>query len=55
MMNVGMRMRLLGHPRSASGLVSFLDYASSKPDVWICKRQDIDRRWPKEHPCEIAS
>ena len=55
MMNVGMHMRLLGHPGRASGLARFLDYASGKPDVWICKREDIARHWLKEHPCEIAS
>jgi allantoinase len=54
MMNVGMHMSLLGHPGQASSLARFLDCASGKPDVWICKREDIAWRWPKEHPCEIA-
>ena len=52
MMNVGMHMRLLGHIRAER---SFLAYASGKADVWICKREDIARRWLTEHPCEIAS
>jgi allantoinase len=55
MMNVGMHMRLLGHTGRASGLARFLDYASGKPAVWICKREDIARHWLKEHPCEMAS
>jgi putative urate catabolism protein len=50
MMNVGMHMRLLGHPGRASGLIQFLDYVASKPDVWICKRIDLARHWLKTHP-----
>ena len=34
---------LLGHPGRASGLARFLDYAKAKPNVWICKREDIAR------------
>ena len=41
MMNVGMHMRLLGHPGRASGLARFLDYVKAKPDVWICRRLDL--------------
>jgi allantoinase len=52
MMNVGMHMRLLGHPGRASGLIRFLDYVKSKPDVWICKRMDIARHWLQTHPYE---
>lgn len=50
MMNVGMHMRLIGHPGRASGLIRFLDYVKSKPDVWICKRIDIARHWLETHP-----
>jgi allantoinase len=50
MMNVGMHMRLLGHPGRASGLARFIDYAKTKPDVWICKREEIARHWLAEHP-----
>jgi allantoinase len=54
MMNVGMHMRILGHPSRASGLARFLDYVKSKPDVWICRRLEIAKHWLKEHPCEVA-
>ena len=54
MMNVGMHMRILGHPSRASGLARFLDYVKSKPDVWICRRLDLAKHWLKEHPCEVA-
>ena len=54
MMNVGMHMRLLGHPSRASGLARFLDYVKSKRDVWVCRRLDLAKHWLKEHPCEVA-
>ena len=54
MMNVGMHMRLLGHPGRASGLARFLDYVKSKPDVWVCQRVDIAKHWLAEHPCEVG-
>ena len=50
MMNVGMHLRLLGHPGRASGLMRFLDYISSKPDVWVARRIEIARHWLEEHP-----
>ncbi|ANT63671.1 chitin deacetylase (plasmid) [Salipiger sp. CCB-MM3] len=55
MMNVGLHMRLVGHPGRASGLARFLDYARSKPEVWICKRVDIARHWLQRHPPEAAA
>jgi hypothetical protein len=50
MMNVGMHLRLLGHPGRASGLIRFLDYVIAKPDVWVCKRIEIARHWLTHHP-----
>lgn len=55
MMNVGMHMRLLGHPGRAYGLAKFLDYVKAKPDVWICKRIDLARHWLAQHPAEVAA
>ena len=55
MMNVGMHMRLLGHPGRASGLARFLDYVKAKPDVWVCKRIDIARHWLAHHPAGAAA
>jgi putative urate catabolism protein len=55
MMNVGMHMRLLGHPGRASGLMRFLDYVKSKPDVWVCKRIDLARHWLEMHPFQGAA
>lgn len=50
MMSVGMHMRLLGHPGRAAGLARFLDYVTSKPDVWVCRRIDVARHWLATHP-----
>ena len=50
MMNVGMHLRLLGHPGRASGLMRFLDYVSSKPDVWVARRIEIARHWLEHQP-----
>lgn len=50
MMNVGMHLRLLGHPGRASGLMRFLDYVSSKPDVWVTRRIEIARHWLEHQP-----
>jgi allantoinase len=50
MMNVGMHMRLLGHPGRASGLAKFLDYVKTKPDIWVCKRIEVARHWLEHHP-----
>ncbi|AID34966.1 allantoinase PuuE [Mesorhizobium jarvisii] len=50
MMNIGMHMRLLGHPGRASGLERFLDYVQSKADVWVCRRNEIARHWLEHHP-----
>jgi len=50
MMSVGLHLRLTGHPSRAAGLERFLDYATRRPDVWICRRIDIARHWIREHP-----
>ena len=55
MMNVGMHLRLLGHPSRASGLARFLDYVKGKPDVWVCKREEIARHWLKDHSCKVSA
>ncbi len=50
MLNVGMHLRILGHPGRAAGLARFLDYAQALPDVWICKREEIARHWIARFP-----
>lgn len=50
MMSVGLHCRLVGRPGRTRALKRFLDYAMSKPDVWICRRIDIARHWHAVHP-----
>jgi len=54
MMNVGMHLRLLGHPGRAAGLIRFLDYVLTKPDVWVARRLEIARHWLTHHPARTA-
>jgi len=50
MMSVGLHLRLIGHPGRAIGFARFLDHVASKPDVWICRREDIAEHWRVTHP-----
>ncbi len=50
MMSVGLHPRLIGHPARMAGLVRFVEYVQSKPDVWVCRRADIARHWIARHP-----
>jgi allantoinase len=55
MMNVGLHLRIVGHPGRAAGLARFLDYAQALPDVYVCRREDIARHWLKHFPAEGAA
>ena len=50
MMNVGLHMRLIGHPARAIGLERLLDHIVGHKDVWVTRRIDIARHWAKTHP-----
>ena len=50
MMSVGLHCRIIGKPSRAMALRQFLEYARSKPDVWITRRIDIARWWLQEYP-----
>lgn len=50
MMSVGLHCRIVGRPGRARGLMRFLDYIKSKPDVWIARRVDIAKHWHEHHP-----
>ncbi len=54
MMNVGLHLRIIGHPGRAIGLERFLDYAAAQPDVWICRRIDIATHWHRHFPPPTA-
>lgn len=49
MMNVGLHLRIAGHPGRAQALSNFIAYAKSFPDVWFAKRIDIADHWITHH------
>lgn len=49
MMSVGLHPRMIGHPARAAALARFLDHAASRPEVWICRREEIARHWIAHH------
>ncbi|MDE1156522.1 MAG: allantoinase PuuE [Acidobacteriaceae bacterium] len=55
LMNVGMHLRILGHPGRAAGLARFLDYAADQKDVYICRREDIARQWVEQFPAKAQN
>jgi allantoinase len=50
MMSIGLHARISGHPARAMALARFLDYLLQHDSVWICRREEIARRWMAEHP-----
>jgi len=55
MMTVGLHCRLVGRPGRAAGLAEFIDYAKSKRDVWIARRDEIAKHWYEHHYPEDRS
>ena len=49
MMNIGLHMRVVGHPGRAKALYDFIRYAQSFPGVWFAKRIDVARHWMEHH------
>ena len=52
MMNVGLHCRIVGKPGRAASLARFLEYVSTKPNVWVARRSDIANHWHLHHPRE---
>ena len=52
MMNVGLHCRVVGKPGRAASLARFLEYVSTKPDVWVARRSDIANHWHQHHQRE---
>ena len=50
MMSIGLHCRIIGKPGRAYGLKKFLEYASSKNDVWFATRLEIARWWLDHYP-----
>ncbi len=52
MMNVGLHCRVVGKPGRAASLARFLEYVSTKPNVWVARRSDIANHWHLHHQME---
>jgi allantoinase len=50
MMSVGLHCRIIGKPGRFQALKQFVEYATSKQQVWFCRRADIAQHWHKHHP-----
>ena len=50
MMSIGLHCRIGGTPARSRALVTFLDYARRRSDVWFARRVDIARYWLDNHP-----
>jgi len=50
MMSVGLHCRIIGKPARASALRQFIQYATSKPNVWFARRIEIARWWKEKYP-----
>lgn len=55
MMSVGLHCRLAGRPGRAMALERFLDYVSSKDNVWVARRADIARHWRQKYPAVVGA
>jgi len=50
MMSVGLHCRIVGKPGRFQALKQFVEYATSKEQVWFCRRADIAQHWKEHHP-----
>jgi peptidoglycan/xylan/chitin deacetylase (PgdA/CDA1 family) len=50
MMSIGLHGRIIGHPGRLAGLVRFIDHVAKRPDVWVCKRDQIADFWRANVP-----
>jgi len=50
MLTIGLHCRIIGRAGRIKALKQFLQYITNKPDVWICRRDDIAKHWYDNHP-----
>ena len=41
---------MIGRAGRIVALKKFIDYITRKPDVWICRRDEIAKHWYEQHP-----
>ena len=50
MMTIGLHCRIIGKPGYFQSLKKFVEYVSSKPDVWVTTRTQIANHYKSKHP-----
>lgn len=50
MLSIGLHCRMIGRAGRIVALKKFLKYISEKPDVWVCRRDEIAKHWYENHP-----
>ena len=50
MLSVGVHLRIIGRPGRIWALERFIEYAATKPGVWIATRAEIGARFAARHP-----
>ena len=50
MLTIGLHCRIIGRAGRITALKKFLNYISEKPDVWVCRRDEIAKHWYETHP-----
>ncbi|WP_264480592.1 allantoinase PuuE [Psychrobacter sp. I-STPA6b] len=50
MLSIGLHCRMIGRAGRIIALKKFLQYITSKPDVWVCRRDEIAKHWYENHP-----
>ena len=50
MLTIGLHCRIIGRAGRITALKQFLKYITSKPDVWVCRRDEIAKHWYENHP-----
>ncbi|MEN6670580.1 allantoinase PuuE [Psychrobacter sp. B38] len=50
MLTIGLHCRIIGRAGRIKALKQFLHYITNKPDVWICRRDEIAKHWYENHP-----
>ena len=50
MLTIGLHCRIIGRAGRITALKKFLKYITGKPDVWVCRRDEIAKHWYENHP-----